>query len=45
MYRIMLGEEDMPTKKLDEKSNKYIYKVTSRAISFVNKDKTRTNVI
>jgi len=45
IYRIMLGEEDMPTKKLDKKSNKYIYKVTSRAISFVNKDKTRTNVI
>lgn len=45
IYRIMLGEEDMPTKKLDEKSNKYIYKVTSRAISFVNRDKTRTNVI
>jgi len=45
MYRIMLGEEDMPTKRLDKKSNKYIYKVTSRAISFVNKDKTRTNGI
>ena len=45
IYRIMLGEEDMPTKTLDEKSNKYIYKVTSRAISFVNKDKKRTNGI
>ena len=44
MYRIMLGEEDMPTKKLDS-NNKYIYKVTSRAIRFVNKDKLRTNVI
>jgi len=45
MYRIMLGEEDMPTKKLDKKSNKYIYKVTSRAVSFVNKDKSRNNGI
>jgi len=45
MYRVMLGEEDMPTKKLDEKSNKYIYKVTSRAVSFVNKDKSRNNGI
>jgi len=43
MYRIMLGEEDMPTKKLDN-NNKYIYKVTSRAIKLVNKDKLRTNV-
>tara|TARA_R110001632_G_scaffold6864_1_gene27635 strand:- start:1131 stop:1565 length:435 start_codon:yes stop_codon:yes gene_type:complete len=40
MYRIMLGEEDMPTKKLD-KNNRYIYKVTAKAIDFVNKDKTR----
>ena len=40
MYRIMLGEEDMPTKKLD-KNNRYIYKVTARAVTFVNKDKTR----
>ena len=40
MYRIMLGEEDMPTTKL-EKSNRYIYKVTSKAIDYVNKDKTR----
>tara|TARA_R100000742_G_C4246452_1_gene65309 strand:+ start:152 stop:280 length:129 start_codon:yes stop_codon:yes gene_type:complete len=39
----MLGEEDMPTKKLDN-NNKYIYKVTSRAIKLVNKDKLRTNV-
>ena len=44
MYRIMLGEEDMPLKKL-ESNNKYSYKVTARAISFVNKDKTRTNAI
>jgi hypothetical protein len=36
----MLGEEDMPTKKL-ENNNKYSWKVTARAISFVNKDKTR----
>jgi len=40
MYRIMLGEEDMPTTKL-EKSNRYIYKVTSKAIDYANKDKTR----
>ena len=44
IYRIMLGEEDMPTKVLD-KNNKYIYKVTSRAIRFVNQDKLRTNGI
>lgn len=44
IYRIMLGEEDMPTKKID-KNNKYIYKVTSRAIKFVNMDKLRTNGI
>jgi len=40
MYRIILGEEDMPTIKL-EKSNKYSFKVTTKAISYVNKDKTR----
>ena len=40
MYRIMLGEEDMPTKKLD-KNNRYIYKVTSKSVMFVNKDKQR----
>ena len=44
IYRIMLGEEDMPTKVLD-KNNKYNYKVTSRAIRFVNQDKLRTNGI
>jgi len=44
IYRIMLGEEDMPTKKID-KNNKYIYKVTSRAVKFVNMDKLRTNGI
>ena len=38
MYRIMLGEENMPTKKLD-KNNRYIYKVTAKAIGFANKDK------
>jgi len=42
MYRIMLGEEDMPTKKIDSK-NTYINKVTSRSVTFVNKDKTRSN--
>ena len=40
MYRIMLGEEDMPTKILDN-NNKYIYKVTAKAVHFANKDKTR----
>ncbi len=37
MYRIMLGEEDMPTK-LFEKSNRYSYKVTTKAIEYANKD-------
>ncbi|MGI9555282.1 MAG: hypothetical protein ACR2M9_00255 [Cyanophyceae cyanobacterium] len=40
MYRIMLGEEDMPLKKM-ENNNKYSWKVTAKAISFVNKDKNR----
>jgi|TARA_R110000803_G_scaffold35392_2_gene76540 hypothetical protein len=40
----MLGEEDMPLKVM-ESNKKYSYKVTAKAISFVNKDKTRTNVI
>ena len=40
MYRIMLGEEDMPIAKL-ENNKRYIYKVTSKAIDYVNKDKTR----
>jgi len=40
MYRIMLGEEDMPLKKI-ENNNKYSWKVTAKAISFVNKDKNR----
>ena len=44
MYRIMIGEEDMPTKKLEQHSS-YINTVTTRAISYVNKDKTRTNGI
>jgi hypothetical protein len=34
----MLGEEDMPTTKL-EKNNSYIYKVTRKAIDYANKDK------
>ena len=38
MYRIMLGEEDMPTKKL-EKSNRYSYKVITKAIDYANRDK------
>ena len=38
MYRIMLGEEEMPTKKLDT-NNKYSWKVMAKAITFANKDK------
>ena len=38
MYRVMLGEEEMPTKKL-EKNNKYIYKVITKSIEYANKDK------
>ena len=38
MYRIMLGEEDMPTTKL-EKSNRYSYKVITKAINYANRDK------
>ena len=44
MYRIMIGEEDMPTKYLSD-NNKYSWKVTAKAISFVNQDKQRSNVI
>ena len=43
MYRIMLGEEDINKSKLDN-NNRYIYKVTSKAVDFLNKDKTRGNV-
>ena len=38
MYRIMLGEEEMPTEKL-KKINRYSYKVITRSIDNVNKDK------
>jgi len=40
MYRIMLGEEDMPTKKFENKS-RYSLTVLKTAIQNVNKDKTR----
>ena len=40
MYRVMLGEEDMPTKKL-ENINRYSYKVITKSIGYVNKDKKR----
>ena len=40
MYRIMLGEEDMPTNRLGS-SDRYIYKVTTKSIEFVNADKKR----
>jgi len=36
----MLGEEDMPTTKL-EKSNRYSFKVITKSIDYVNQDKTR----
>jgi hypothetical protein len=36
----MLGEEDMPTTKL-EKNKRYTYKVTTKAIEYANKDRTR----
>ncbi len=44
MYRIMLGEEDMPNK-IFEKNDRYIYKVLNTSIKNVNKDKTRNNGI
>jgi len=37
MYRIMLGEENMPTHKI--KNNSYINKVTIRSINYANSDK------
>jgi len=40
MYRIMLGEEDMPTKLFD-KNSRYSFTVMRTAIRNVNKDKTR----
>ncbi len=40
MYRIMLGEEDMPLTKL-QSNNSYMYKVTSQAVKYVNQDKKR----
>jgi hypothetical protein len=42
IYRIMLGEEDMPNK-LDK--NKYSHKVLTFSIDNVNKDKKRSNGI
>ena len=44
MYRIMLGEEDIPTNKKTNKIMKgesYMDKVLSKSIIYVNKDKTR----
>jgi len=40
MYRIMIGEEDMPTKKF-ENNSRYSFTVMKTAISNVNKDKKR----
>jgi len=40
MYRIMLGEEDMPTK-IFENNSRYSFTVLETAIRNVNKDKTR----
>jgi hypothetical protein len=34
----MLGEEEMPTTKL-QKSNRYSYKVITKAVQYANKDK------
>ncbi len=42
MYRIMLGEENMPTKKF-ENNDRYIYKVTKKAIDYVNTDNFKSN--
>jgi len=36
----VLGEEDMPTNRLGSDS-RYIYKVTTKSIEFVNADKKR----
>jgi len=44
MYRIMLGEEDIPTNSKTNmimKQNSYMDKVLSRAIINVNKDKNK----
>ena len=38
MYRIMLGEEDMPTKNFETKTS-YNYKVTKKAIDYANDNK------
>ena len=40
MYRIMLGEEDMPTK-IFENNSRYSFTVLQTAIQNVNRDKTR----
>ena len=39
MYRIMLGDEEMPTTKI--KGDRYINKVTIRSINYANSDKTK----
>ena len=39
MYRIMLGEENMPTTKI--KSNSYMNKVTLKSINYANSDKIK----
>ena len=44
MYRIMLGEEDIPTTKQSNKlmnGSTYMEKVLGTSISYMNKDKTR----
>ena len=44
MYRIMLGEEDIPTTKQSNKlmnGSTYMEKVLSTSINYMNKDKTR----
>ncbi len=42
MYRIMLGEENMPTKKF-ENNDRYIYQVSKKAIDYVNTDNFKSH--
>ena len=44
MYRIMLGEENISTVKIEKETN-YMSKVITQAIKIVNKDKSRNNGI
>ena len=44
MYRIMLGEEEMPTTKL-EKSNRYSYKVITKAIDYAKRNNISFTIV